>query len=51
MFRAGHDRGSGRCIVSYLPGWHPPPTHHLKAQPGFFIVHWIAEQRESNINP
>ena len=45
-------RGSGVVVFSaskvggstgstlLFPGWHPPPTHHLKAQPGFFIVHW-----------
>jgi hypothetical protein len=32
--------GGSRGSTLLLPGWHPPPTHHLKAQPGFFIVHW-----------
>ena len=41
MFSASKVGGS-RGSRSLLPGWHPPPTHHLKVQPGFFIVHWRA---------
>jgi hypothetical protein len=32
--------GGSRGSTLLLPGWHLPPIHHLKAQLGFFIVHW-----------
>ena len=31
--------GGGSRGTTLLPGWHPPPTHDLKVQPGSLNIH------------
>ena len=40
--------GGTRGSTSLLPGWHPPPTHHLKVQPG---SSFIVNKRLTKVKP